>query len=324
MKKNVFALLLVSISAFSQEKIRLYEGEIPNNIGSGQEERFVDAPWGKVYFQVVTPDLEVYLPSREKNTGVAVIICPGGGYAALAYSHEGANTAKRFAEEGIAAFVLKYRLPDPALVQNKETVPLQDAQRALIVIRENASKWGINPSKVGIMGSSAGGHLASTSGVHFERCYAPNPHNISVRPDFMILKYPVISFADSLTHYQSRLRLIGDEAIPQEVMQLGMTDAKKADEIMAAIPVSNDKAAEFSNELHVSADTPPTFIVHANDDAVVPVQNSILFMAALQQARVEVECFFYAHGGHGFGLDNPAHDVDWTDSCFKWIKKIFN
>jgi dipeptidyl aminopeptidase/acylaminoacyl peptidase len=121
-----------------------------------------------------------------------------------------------------------------------------------------------------------------------------------------------------------RARLLGDEIVPQEALQLGMTDPKKADAMMAAIPVSNDKVAEFSNELHVSADTPPTFIVHANDDAVVPVQNSILFIAALQQSKVGVECFFYAHGGHGFGLDNPVHDVDWTDSCFKWIKKIFN
>jgi acetyl esterase/lipase len=323
MKKIVVALL-ASISAYSQETVMLYEGEVPNNIGNGQEERFIDAPYGKVYFQVVNPALEVYRPSVEKNTGIAVIICPGGGYAALAYTHEGANVAKRFAEEGITGFVLKYRLPDPLLVQNKETVPLQDAQRALIVIRENAEKWGINPSKVGIMGSSAGGHLASTAGTHFERCYAPNPNNTSVRPDFMLLKYPVISLADSLTHYQSRLRLIGDKAVPQEILQLGMTEPRKADGMMAAIPVSYDRTIAFSNELHVSGSTPPTFIVHAGDDAVVSIQNSILFIAALQQAQVDVECFFYAHGGHGFGLDNLAHDVDWTESFFKWIKKIFN
>jgi acetyl esterase/lipase len=325
MKKIVITLLLlVTVSAYAQKTVMLYDGEIPNNIGNGQEERSIDAPYGKVYFQVVNPALEVYLPSREKNTGIAIVICPGGGYAALAYTHEGANVAKRFAEEGIAAFVLKYRLPDPLLVQNKETVPLQDAQRALIMIRENASKWRINPSKVGIMGSSAGGHLASTAGTHFEKCYVLNPNNISVRPDFMLLKYPVISLADSLTHYQSRLRLIGDEAIPPEIMQLGMTDPQKADEMMAAIPVPHDRVLEFSNELHVSANTPPTFIVHANDDVVVPVQNSILFIAALQQAQVEVESFFYAHGGHGFGLDNLAHSVDWTDSFLKWIKKTVN
>jgi acetyl esterase/lipase len=322
--KHIVVALLISISAYSQETVMLYEGVVPNNIGNGQEERFIDAPYGKVYFQVVNPALEVYLPSGEKNTGIAVIICPGGGYAALAYTHEGANVAKRFAEDGIAGFVLKYRLPDPLLVQNKETVPLQDAQRALIIVRENASKWGINPSKIGIMGSSAGGHLASTAGTHFEKCYAPNPNSISVKPDFMLLKYPVISLADSLTHYQTRLRLIGNEAIPPEILQLGMTNPQKADEMMAAIPVPHDKVIEFSNELHVSANTPPTFIVHANDDAVVPVQNSTLFIAALQQARVEVECFFYAHGGHGFGLDNLAHDVDWIDACIKWMKNSIN
>ncbi|MDR1623379.1 MAG: alpha/beta hydrolase, partial [Tannerellaceae bacterium] len=174
MKTIIIALLalFISIYAYSQETIMLYEGEVPNNIGNVQEERLIDAPYGKLYFQVVNPTLDVYLPSRGKNTGIAVIICPGGGYAALAYTHEGANVAKRFAEDGITGFVLKYRLPDPLLVQNKETVPLQDAQRALIMVRENASKWGINPSKIGIMGSSAGGHLASTAGTHFEKCYA--------------------------------------------------------------------------------------------------------------------------------------------------------
>jgi dipeptidyl aminopeptidase/acylaminoacyl peptidase len=140
----------------------------------------------------------------------------------------------------------------------------------------------------------------------------------------MILEYPAISLADSLTSHQFRFRLIGDEGIPPEILQLGRTNPQKADKMMAAIPVPHDRVTAFSNELHVSANTPPTFIVHANDDAVVPVQNSILFIAALQQALVDVECFFYAHGGHGFGLDNLAHDVDWMESCLKWIKKKFN
>ena len=171
MKKNIFkkivllfgVLLFVtlgSVPAFSQEEVNLYDEEIPNAIGSGQVERSDDGPSGKLYFQVANPTIKIYLPPKEKNTGIAVIICPGGGYAVLAYDHEGTNVAKRLVKNGIAGIVLKYRLPDPAFYQNKDIVPLQDAQRALIVVRENASEWGINPGKVGIMGFSAGGHLA--------------------------------------------------------------------------------------------------------------------------------------------------------------------
>ena len=333
MKKNtlkkiavfICVLLFVSLSsfpAFPQEEVNLYEGEIPNLIGSGQIERSNDSPFGKLYFQVVNPSIKIYLPPKEKNTGIAVIICPGGGYAVLAYDHKGTNVAKRLAEEGIAGIVLKYRLPDPSLFKNKETVPLQDAQRALIVVRENASKWGINPDGVGIMGSSAGGHLASTAGTHFIKCYAPNPKNISVRPDFMILNYPVICFADNLTHFGSRLRLIGQKSIPVEMLQLMGSDPGKAEQQMAKIPVPQEKILEFSNELHVTANTPPVFIIHANDDTTVKIQNSILFIAALQKAGVKVDCFFYAKGGHGFGINNPTSDVSGFDSCIRWIKNL--
>lgn len=317
--------LIVSLcffSAFAQEEISLYDGNIPNQIKSDLEERVSDTPIGKIYFQVADPAIQIYLPSREKNTGKAVIICPGGSYTVLAYDHEGTKVAKRFAEEGIAGIVLKYRLPDPALYQNKEIVPLQDAQRALILVRENASKWGINPDEVGIMGSSAGGHLASTTGTHFKKCYAPNPDSTSVRPDFLILNYPVISFADSLTHSGSRLRLIGENPIPTDLFQLMATDPFEAEKQMAEIPVPQEKILEFSNELQVTENTPPTFVIHANDDATVKIQNSILFIAALQKSGVEVECFFYAKGGHGFGIDNPTSDVEGIDSCIRWLKKL--
>ncbi|MDR2809164.1 MAG: alpha/beta hydrolase [Tannerellaceae bacterium] len=304
MKKNfgkitfLFALFLYGfLSASSQETINLYEGAIPGNIKNDVEERFVDAPYGRSYSIVTQPTLQIYLPPKEKNTGIAVVICPGGGYVSLSYTHEGIHMAKRFAESGIAGIVLKYRLPDASLFQNKETIPLQDAQRALILVRQNASRWGIHPDKVGMMGSSAGGHLASTAGTHFEKCYAPNPKALSVRPDFLILNYPVISLADSITHHGSKLRLIGEN-------------------------VAAEKALAFSNERNVTSRTPPTFIIHANDDTVVPIQNSILFMAALQQAGVKTECFFYAKGGHGFGMDNPYYDIDWVDRCIRWVKEI--
>lgn len=322
---HIGVILFVSLylsSAFSQEEINLYDGDIPNKIGSDMVDRFTDTQIGRIYFHVANPAIEIYLPPKEKNTGKAVIICPGGAYTILAYDHEGIKVAKRFVEDGIAGIVLKYRLPDSSHFQNKEIVPLQDAQRALIIVRENASKWGINPDKVGIMGSSAGGHLASTVGTHFEKCYAPNPNNINVRPDFMILNYPVISFADSITHYGSRLRLIGDNPVPTEVLQFIGSDPGEAERQMAKIPVSHEKILEFSNELHVSEKTPPTFIIHANDDPIVKIQNSILFIAALQQAKVDVKCFFYAKGGHGFGIDNPNYDTDWIDTCVGWMKKL--
>ncbi|MGD9158849.1 MAG: alpha/beta hydrolase [Desulfobacteraceae bacterium] len=333
MKKNILKkfslfigiLLLITLSCFpalSQEEINLYDGEIPNLITGGRAEKSNDAPFGKLYFQVVNPSIKIYLPPREKNTGIAVIICPGGSYSVLAYDHEGTTAAKRLAEEGITGIVLKYRLPEPSLFKNKETVPLQDAQRALIVVRKNASKWGINPDRVGIMGSSAGGHLASTAGTHFEKCYTPNLKNINVRPDFMILNYPVISFTDNLTHFGSRLRLIGEKSIPAEMLQLMGSDPGEAEKQMAKIPVPQEKILEFSNELHVTPDTPPAFIIHANDDTTVKIQNSILFIAALQKAGVKVDCFFYAKGGHGFGINNPTSDVSGFDSCIRWIKNL--
>jgi len=315
------AVLLLAGNMFviAQEEINLYDGDIPNMVGNGPEEVSFDAPFGKVYYQVATPTLKLFMPAKEKNTGTAVILCPGGSYSALVYGFE-TKTAEILAENGIIGIVLKYRLPDPRFYTNKEIVPLQDVQQALIKVRENASKWGINPEKVGVLGSSAGGHLAATAGTHFEKCYVANPNNTSVRPDFLILNYPVISFADSLTHYQSRLRLIGEEPIPDEIFQLMATDGEKAEKMMAEISVPQDKIFEFSNELHVSSDTPPTFIDHANDDTTVSIQNSILFIAALQQNGVDVDCFFYAHGGHGYLADNLNNKVEWIDACIKWIK----
>jgi len=311
-------LLHMTTTVFSQEEVELYDGDIPNVLGDGPEERSFDAPFGKVYYQVGTPTLQLFLPVKEKNTGTAVILCPGGSYSALVYGFE-TKTAQLLAQNGIAGIVLKYRLPDPKFYENKEIVPLQDLQQALIKVRENASEWGISPDKVGVLGSSAGGHLASSAGTHFDTCYVPNPNNTCVRPDFLILNYPVISFADSLTHFQSRLRLIGEEPIPNEIFQLMATDSKKAEKMMAEIPVPKEMVLEFSNELHVTSETPPTFIDHANDDAVVPIQNSILFIAALQQQGVKVECFFYASGGHGYQADNLGNKVEWIDACIAWI-----
>lgn len=292
--------------AFAQKTIPLYEsGQIPNAKSTPIEETVQTWQDGETTIRFIqnisTPDLTIYLPQGEKNTGIAVIICPGGGYAGLAIDHEGHDIAKKLNEQGVAGFVLKNRLPDPKIVDNKEVVPLQDAQRAIQIVRENAKEWNLDPNKIGIAGSSAGGHLASTAGTHFQKILIDNPKETSLRPDFMVLNYPVISFADSLTHGGSRDNLIG-----------GMNGEELKEEMIV----------EYSNELQVTEATPPTFITHAVDDEVVKVQNSLVFIAALQQKNIPVESFFYAKGGHGFGMYNSTAEVDWIDACINWLLAI--
>src|SRR3954451_18304893 len=258
----LLAMLHFGFTVFSQQEMNLYEGEIPNarKVDTAKNV-LIEAPrpYGRSYFTVVMPNLTLYLPAKAKNTGAAVIICPGGAYFVEATALEGDSAAIRFSEAGIAGIVLTYRLPNPSYVENKEYVPLQDAQQALILVRQNARKWGIDPNRVGIMGSSAGGHLASTVGTHFQKCYAPNPNNISVRPDFMILNYPVISMADSLTNFGSRYSLIGPGLQPGE-MEQSWKDPKKAEEKYRTTSIPQEKIEAFSNELHVTSNTPPTFI----------------------------------------------------------------
>lgn len=318
MKRILFALLVLSTTANAQQEIPLYKGEIPNS-------RKVETPidTSVTYYEtgntkieilrgVVTPTLTVYLPDPAKATGTAVIICPGGGYSILATSHEGYDMAKKFNEAGIAAFVLKYRLPRKESMQDKRIGPLQDAQRATQLVRENAKQWNIHPGKIGILGSSAGGHLASTAGTHFEKAYIDNPNNTSLRPDFMILNYPVISFSDSLTHQGSRMNLIGNP----DVAVKGSTKFQESG-------MTKEDVTLFSNEVQVTYKTPPTFITAPLTDNVVPVGNSFAFIAALQQNNVPVETFIYEKGPHGFGMNNPMAKTQWIDACLRWIKKNF-
>ncbi|HOY04614.1 MAG TPA: alpha/beta hydrolase [Saprospiraceae bacterium] len=309
-------LLLHRLSA--QKNIPLYAGQIPNStMATGLKDSVLLFQMGKdtghFVIRVVQPDLTMFLPEKSKSTGIAVVICPGGGYAGLAVDHEGFAMAKRFQTNGIAAFVLRYRLPNAAYMQHKEIVPLQDAQRAIQLVRENAAEWGIHPDKIGILGSSAGGHLASTVGTHFLQSQVDNPKKTSLRPDFMILNYPVISFADSLTHAGSRSNLIG--SAPNTAM--GGSEQQIKNQFLAV-----EKIWAYSSELVVTPQTPPTFITHAIDDTVVPVQNTLVFIAALQKNSVPVESFFYTHGGHGYGMDNPTSEVEWFDACLSWLLKM--
>lgn len=313
----LFFLFFLSHIAFSQQVIPLYEGMPPNARVTAEVKNFTleNTPIGKIDQVVVTPTLTIYLPEKNKRNGAAVVICPGGGYAIVARTHEGEAFAERLAAAGVTAFVLQYRLPHPKYVTNKEVVPLQDAQHAIAIVRERAAEWGIDPKRVGIMGSSAGGHLASTIGTHFQYKYDTHMHTAGFRPDFMILLYPVISFADSITHNGSRFNLIGPER--EDILD----DPSQIEKKMVDVALDSAKKINYSNERQVTERTPPVFIVHANDDEVVPIQNTILFVAALQEKKVRVQPLFYAGGGHGFGLHNKSSSKDWMAECITWLRK---
>ncbi|MDR6785711.1 alpha/beta hydrolase [Pedobacter africanus] len=240
------------------------------------------------------PTLEVYLPAKEKTLGTAVIIFPGGAYSFLAYQEEGVLIAKAFAEKGIIAFVVKYRLPKSQMMKDESFGPLMDAQQAIKVVRSKASSWGIDPRKVGAIGFSAGGHLASTLGTHFGKSYIPNQENINLRPDFMILVYPVISMDNGLTHMASRISLLGMEP-------------------------SKEKMKLFSNELQVTKETPPTYLTHCGDDGVVNVNNSIVFYQALQKNGVDAELHLFPKGDHGFTQRLPV--TEWMEPMLTFLRK---
>ncbi|MBC7651889.1 MAG: alpha/beta hydrolase, partial [Deinococcales bacterium] len=184
---------------------------------------------------------------------------------------------------------------DGECFENKEIVALMDAQQAVKLVREGANDFNINPNNIGLMGFSAGGHLSSTAGTHFTVSVIENAKNTSLRPDFLVLGYPVISFMDSLAHMGSRDNMLGKNP-------------------------SEDKKILYSNELQVTSETPPTFLVHAADDKTVKVDNSILFFMALQKNKVASELHIYQKGGHGFGLNNKAEPDNWLENVFVWLK----
>ncbi len=287
--------LLSNINLLAQKSIPLYEGNIPNSKPSPDEEKTEKNQDGiTIISKISKPTLSIYLPPQGDATGTAVIICPGGGYWVNAFVHEGTDVARKFNEMGVAAFVLKYRIPNDATMINREIGPLQDAQQAIKTVRVHAAAWGINPNRIGIMGFSAGGHLASTAGTHFEHGVIDNPEKISLRPDFMVLIYPVISFQESFGHIGSRDQLIGQNP-------------------------SVEKINLYSNELQVTSNTPPTFLVHASDDDGVNPENSIVFYQRLLQNKVPAELHLYQRGGHGFGMNNKTTEDRWMDRGKAWL-----
>ena len=287
-----FALPIISL--YAQEVIPLYNGNIPNSISYPMKEVTLnwDGQFGG-YKNISKPTLEIYLPAKDHSNGSAVIICPGGGYGMESYRLEGLKIAKTFINHGTAAFILKYRLPSDSIMPDKSIGPLQDAQQAIKLVRQQSAKWNVDPNKIGIMGFSAGGHLASTAGTHFDTCLVANKKHISIRPDFMILIYPVISMNEKLTHPGSMKNLLGSNPTAKQL-------------------------EFFSNELHVTDQTPPTYLTHTGDDKVVDVDNSIVFYEALRHHQVPVEMHLYPKGNHGFVLSIPTEE--WMKPLFLWMK----
>ena len=244
------------------------------------------------------PNLPIYRPPREKATGAAVVICPGGGYGHLAMDHEGHQIAQWLNSFGVAGFIVKYRHSNSGAGYG-HPAPLQDAQRAVRTVRARAKEWNVDPERIGILGFSAGGHLASSAGTHFQNRYSDAKDSIdkfSCRPDFMILIYPVISFTEWCTHKGSRKNLLGNDPESELVENL-------------------------SNERQVTAQTPPTFLVHGNDDKGVPPENSIFFYLALRKAKVPAEMHIYENGRHGFGLGKQFGAVSsWPLRCQEWMR----
>jgi acetyl esterase/lipase len=287
-------LLASTIASKGQQLIPLYEGLIPNSVPhTVKEEQKANAQVDSLAYKVSVPTLTVFLPENGKANGTAIVICPGGGYGGLLTKREGSDVAREFSKLGITAFVLKYRLPSEETMKDRSIGPLQDAQHAIRLVRQRAKEWDINPAKVGIMGYSAGGHLAASVGTHFNTVTLTDPTKTSVRPDFMLLINPVISFQEDFGHMGSKDNLLGKNA-------------------------SKEKIDFFSNEKHVDSNTPPTFLVHSGNDVVVPVENSLVFYQKLKQNKVSAALHIYSKGEHGF-LTYPSFE-EWFGRCVEWIK----
>jgi len=263
----------------SQEIIALWPDTAPGALGDKEEDR---------------PSLTVYLPRPDTATGAGVVVCPGGGYGGLALDHEGVQIAAWLNKRGIAAFLLRYRV-----APYRHPAPMLDAQRAIRIARTRAAGWGVDPVRIGIWGFSAGGHLVSTAGTHFDLGDPSAEDAIeraSSRPDFLVLCYPVISMQPPYAHMGSRTNLLGESP---------------DDELVASL----------CNETQVTSETPPTFLFHTDADSGVPSENSVLFYLALRKAGVPAELHIYEHGPHGVGLatGDPVLST-WADRLADWLR----
>lgn len=269
------AISFICMTGFSADSFPLWEKGAPGALGTEDKD---------------IPTLTVFKPAEGTATGAAMVICPGGGYGGLA-QHEGKDYAEWLAKNGVTGFVLKYRLGSGGY---RHPRMLEDAARAVRTVRARASEWGVDSNRIGIMGSSAGGHLASTLLTHFDAGNASATDSIdrqSSRPDLGILCYPVITMGD-FTHGGSKRNLLGENP-------------------------SEELSNQLSNEKQVTKNTPPTFLWHTYEDTGVPPENSMLFAMALQKNKVPYELHIYEKGKHGIGL---ANGHPWTEQCLRWLK----
>jgi len=296
MKSNYLLVLLLFCTSFlsAQDKImKVWPDGAPNHNGMNEPEEKYD---GVRVRKVSEAEIFVYLPDKSLNTGAALVICPGGGYQIEAMGHEGYDIAEWLKSKGIAGIVLKYRLP-----YGHHEIPSGDARQAIRIVRANASEWGIDPAKIGIAGSSAGGHLASTAGTRFDygdKTSRSTVMQMSSRPDFMLLLYPVITFREEFGHMGSRRNLIGE---------------------------GNDwkLVKQYCNEMNVTSETPPAFLVLADDDKGVVPRNSVEFYLALKENDIPAEMHIFRQGGHGFGITAKNLPVDqWPGLFYDWLKAI--
>jgi acetyl esterase/lipase len=290
LEKRLLFLFLCSACIFvnGQEVLNLYkDGKIPNAIKADNTEIIENG----IAKNVSIPQLLVYKPKSANSNKTAVLICPGGGYSVLVMGRA-IEIAEELTKNGVTAFVLKYRLPNDKWVEDKSIAPIQDAQTAMQIIRKQYKKWDINPNKVGVMGLSAGGHLAASLSYLYDHNFTSKKKNTNLRPDFSLLMYPVVTMDTTFAHMGSRTSLLGENP------------ASKKQEL-------------FSLEKNVNADAPPTYILHANDDKTVPIENSLMLYEALRANKVPVDMHVFSSGAHGFNMGVAKNR--WLPLFIEWL-----
>lgn len=292
----VYLLCLSFLSTMGQEFYPLWPaGKKPNSNGKAIK----DSLYNERIWQVAQPGIYSFRATKAENIGTAILICPGGGYERVSYIYNGFNLARWYNTMGINAFVLIYRLPHQQDLKIREQAPLQDAQRAIKFIRSNATLWNINTQRIGVMGVSAGGHVATTLGTHCkdESAVYDALDTINYMPNFMVLVSPVITMG-KYDHGGSKKNFLGSDTADAFIKR-------------------------YSNELNVSACTPPAFIVHAYNDPAVDVRNSLMFYSALVENNIKSSLHIFPQGGHGIRLDeNPGSTDLWTELLERWLKEM--
>ncbi|MBK7257518.1 MAG: alpha/beta hydrolase [Ignavibacteriae bacterium] len=302
MRPAVLFLVLANFfagSAYSQPQLlKVWPEGVPGAVHHPQytEETIKIETGAERTLRIADPTIAVYIPEKTKANGTAVVVCPGGGYIRLAMDHEGTQIAAWLNDAGITCILLKYRVPSDSAMVDKTVGPLQDVQEAIRITRRHASAWHLDPHRIGVMGFSAGGHLAASASTRFaEKVYASD--TTSARPDFSILMYPVISMQTGVTHNGSRRNLLGNDPDQQLV----------------------DRS---SNELRVTPETPIAFVVHSTDDGVVILENSLRYIQALKKNNVPAELHVFERGGHGYGLATTRTTTErgWPPLCIAWLR----